>query len=133
MPDKIEQKEVGQQAVRECLEVVKQYLRTAFEFANDGEPERYHQQRNRAAGAASCVNVLRRAFGDSRQLKREDAELAAKKDQLWDLCRSYFDREQISHPETIYQYDNVILSAHEFLEQVGEVIGFYQYPEDFDG
>lgn len=52
------------------------------------------------------------------------------KDKLLDYCKKYIDDQSIGSSECIYQNDNVILSAYEFIEGICEIVGYHEYSED---
>ena len=47
-----------------------------------------------------------------------------KRDTLFELCRDFIMKQEISCPETIYQTDRVIQNAYEFIERVCNVVGY---------
>jgi hypothetical protein len=47
-----------------------------------------------------------------------------KLEKLWEVCRSFIEKQEINSSESIYQCDNVILNAHEFIESVCDVVGY---------
>lgn len=49
---------------------------------------------------------------------------------LWRRCNEFVEKQRISCPETIYQTDWIIENAYEFIEQICNVVGYYEYPED---
>ena len=49
-------------------------------------------------------------------------------EQLLNVCKKYIEDQAITCPETIYQMDNVIESAYEFIEDVCDIVGY----SDFD-
>lgn len=53
-----------------------------------------------------------------------------KKDRLWEVCRKFVDKQQISCEEAICQCDRVILNAYDFIGDVCEVVGYYEYPDE---
>lgn len=53
-----------------------------------------------------------------------------KKDQLWDLCKKFIEDRGLGHPECIYQSDEVILNAYEFIEDVCDIVGYFEHKED---
>lgn len=49
---------------------------------------------------------------------------------LWDHCRQFFADQRISCPEAIAQCDRVIVNAYEFIDGIGEIIGYPKDEED---
>lgn len=49
---------------------------------------------------------------------------------LLEIVRDFIHEEKIICPESIYQMDNVILGAPEFIENCCCVVGFYRDKED---
>lgn len=52
-----------------------------------------------------------------------------KQQQLWELCQKYINDQTISCGESVYQSDNVILNACEFIENICDIVGYYEYPD----
>lgn len=52
------------------------------------------------------------------------------KDKLLKAVIEYVNKNQISHPETIYQCDHVIESACEFIEELCDIVGYYEYEDE---
>lgn len=50
--------------------------------------------------------------------------------QLWSYCEKFFREQEISCPETIAQTDSVIENAYDFIEGVGDIIGYYDEETD---
>lgn len=44
---------------------------------------------------------------------------------LWTHCENFFKEQTISCPEAIAQTDRVIENAYDFIEGVGDIIGYY--------
>lgn len=44
---------------------------------------------------------------------------------LQKLCEEFIKKQKISCPETIYQTDHVIENAYEFIENICNIIGYY--------
>jgi hypothetical protein len=53
-----------------------------------------------------------------------------KRKQLWDLCQKFINDQRISCAESIYQCDWVSENSPEFIEQVCEIIGYYEYRDE---
>ena len=49
------------------------------------------------------------------------------KDRLWLICRKFIIEQTISCPESICQSDRVILNAYDFIEEICDLIGYYDY------
>jgi hypothetical protein len=49
--------------------------------------------------------------------------------QLAEICRKFIKDQKISCSESVYQSDNVILNACELIEQICEIVGYFEYPE----
>lgn len=53
------------------------------------------------------------------------------KDQkLKHICRKYVEEQKISCPECVYQSDRVILNAHELIEELCDVVGYYSHEDE---
>lgn len=46
------------------------------------------------------------------------------------IVRAFLDEHHVSCPETIHQTDYVIENAYGLIEELADVVGYYQYPED---
>lgn len=46
------------------------------------------------------------------------------------LAHAFLDKHHVSCAETIHQTDYVIENAYGLIEDLAEVVGYYQYPED---
>ena len=62
-----------------------------------------------------------RSVVDERPQRTEEQ---AAKDRLWDLCKVFITKKQISCPEAVYQCDRVIESAPELIEGIATIVGF---------
>lgn len=51
-------------------------------------------------------------------------------EKLWEFCRAYIAKQEISCPEAVYQCDRVILSAYEFIDGICEIVGYHDYGDD---
>ena len=49
---------------------------------------------------------------------------------LWDICNGYVQEQKISCAESVYQSDRVILNAYEFIENVCDVVGYWDDSEE---
>ena len=56
--------------------------------------------------------------------------LTIKKDQLWQLAERFIDINDIFSSENVYQSDNVIEEAYDFLDNMCEIVGFKPYEEE---
>lgn len=50
--------------------------------------------------------------------------------QLYKICERFVVEQKISGPEYIYQMDNVIQNAYEFIENICNVTGYYDGGEE---
>jgi hypothetical protein len=50
--------------------------------------------------------------------------LTAKYEKLWAFCQKFIDEQGIVCAETVYQSDDVILDAYEFIEGVADIVGY---------
>lgn len=64
--------------------------------------------------------------GDSTQVRA----VIGDRDKLWQVCREFVEKQQILCSESVYQCDNVILNAHEFIEAVCDLVGYHTPKED---
>ena len=48
---------------------------------------------------------------------------------LWEHCVRFVEEEHVQK-EGIYQQDNIILNAYEFIGGVCDVVGEYEYPDE---
>lgn len=64
------------------------------------------------------------------QTKRSDGLTRGQLLDLWKLCSKFVKENEISCSETIYQTDRVILNASEFIEEITEKVGYFEYPEE---
>ena len=65
-----------------------------------------------------------------RYMKLNANKMDDKKHKLWDLCKKFIEEHEIGHPECIYQGDNVILNAQEFIEDICDIVGYHEHKED---
>lgn len=49
---------------------------------------------------------------------------------LWSLCQTFIFEQDIHSSETVYQCDNVILNANEFIENICNIVGYKEIKED---
>lgn len=49
---------------------------------------------------------------------------------LWKTCERFIKHQNISCGEAVYQSDNVILNAYEFIDDVCNIVGFYDEETD---
>jgi hypothetical protein len=52
-----------------------------------------------------------------------------KKAELWKLCEKFIKEQKISCPESVSQCDNVIVNAYSFIEDICEIVGYYEYED----
>ena len=55
------------------------------------------------------------------------------KEDLWNLCKNFIEKYDISCPEVVYQSDRVIENAYELIEKICDLIGYVEendYEED---
>ena len=50
--------------------------------------------------------------------------------QLWLAVEKFIDEQRISCPETISQSDRVIENAYDFIEQLCDIVGYYEYEDE---
>lgn len=62
--------------------------------------------------------------------KSYDIDLA--KEELWEAVTQFIDEHRISCAESIYQTDRVIQNAYAFIEELCEIVGYYEDPDDVD-
>lgn len=48
-----------------------------------------------------------------------------KEQKLLRFCQEFIKKQKISEPETIYQTDNVIINAYEFIEGICNIVGYF--------
>lgn len=60
----------------------------------------------------------------------EDGEAVIDKDRLWWMCRRFVDEQKITCKESVYQCDNVILNAPEFIGRVCDIVGYHECEDD---
>lgn len=49
---------------------------------------------------------------------------------LWAHCRKFIEDQDISFPECVYQSDNVILNAYEFIAGACDIVGYHECEEE---
>ncbi len=52
--------------------------------------------------------------------------------ELFDLCRDFIKDNEITCSETIYQSDKIEANALDLIEQICELIGYYEEDEEED-
>lgn len=52
--------------------------------------------------------------------------------ELLDLCRKFINENKISCPESIYQSDSVIENAYTFIEEICNLVGYFEYEDEFN-
>lgn len=50
--------------------------------------------------------------------------------ELWEFCKYFISKEDIGSGECVYQNDNVILNALEFIEGVCNIVGYSELNDD---
>ncbi len=53
-----------------------------------------------------------------------------KLEKLWKYCEKFIKDQQIDSGETVYQMDNVIENAYEFVDGVCKIVGYHKHEED---
>jgi hypothetical protein len=61
-----------------------------------------------------------------------DEERQKKSNAVLELVEKFIVDHKISCSETVYQCDDVIESAYEFIDSICEISGFYKYPGEED-
>lgn len=51
---------------------------------------------------------------------------------LFNLCETFVRDNEITCPEAIYQMDHVISNAHEFIEEVCNIVGYASHRDHGD-
>ena len=51
-------------------------------------------------------------------------------EKLYNICKEFITKQHISCPETISQTDKVIENAYDFIEEICNIVGYYQYLDD---
>jgi len=54
----------------------------------------------------------------------------SKEKQLFELCQKFVNDNKINCAESVCQSDHVIENAYEFIEQVCDIVGYYEYEDD---
>jgi hypothetical protein len=49
---------------------------------------------------------------------------------LLDICNNFIQEQKIGCPEAIWDSDRVIENAYEFIEEICECVGYWEYPDD---
>lgn len=52
------------------------------------------------------------------------------KDALWEAVTQFIDDHQISCEEAVAQNDDVISNAYEFIAELCEIVGYYEYEDE---
>lgn len=52
------------------------------------------------------------------------------RDILHKTCQQFIEKHRISCPETIYQTDHVIENAYALIEEICEIVGYYEEDEN---
>lgn len=54
----------------------------------------------------------------------------SKKKDLWKVCKKFIEHQRIDCPETICQSDRVIENAYDFIGDICEIVGYYEYEDE---
>ena len=52
------------------------------------------------------------------------------KDKLWAVCQEFIKVQTIGGSENVYQCDNVILNAYDFITSICDIVGYHEYEDD---
>jgi hypothetical protein len=52
------------------------------------------------------------------------------KEALWEAVTRFIDEQRIECGEAIYQTDRVIQNAYEFIEELCDIVGYYEYTDE---
>lgn len=52
------------------------------------------------------------------------------KESLWEAVTRFVDEQRISSTETVYQSDRVIENAYEFIEELCDIVGYYEFEDE---
>jgi hypothetical protein len=55
---------------------------------------------------------------------------AASPETVRQICINFIEKNQIGSPETIYQSDTVIQNAYDFIKQVCDAVGYYEFDDE---
>lgn len=58
------------------------------------------------------------------------ADELEKATQIVQIVKSYIEKHEISCAESIYQRDKIWETAPELVEELANIVGYYEYPED---
>jgi hypothetical protein len=53
----------------------------------------------------------------------------SKQETLWRACKHWIEQQEVSCPEDIWQADRVIENAHLLIEQICDIVGYYDAEE----
>lgn len=81
----------------------------------------YEYQRWAREAVADASKLATTAI--SEQKSEQEEKLTA-------ILRAFLDKHHVSCPECIHQSDRVIENAYGLIEELADVVGYYQYPED---
>lgn len=54
----------------------------------------------------------------------------SKQKDLLKLCKTFIEEQRISCPESIHQTDRVIENAYEFIEEICDIVGYFEYEDE---
>lgn len=52
--------------------------------------------------------------------------------ELFDICKEFIKENQITCAEAIYQRDSLVVKSQELLEQICDLLGYYEEEEDLE-
>ena len=50
--------------------------------------------------------------------------------QVWEMVTKFVDDNHLSEPSAYHQNDRAQVRSYDFIEDLAEMVGFYQYPND---
>jgi hypothetical protein len=51
-------------------------------------------------------------------------------DKLREICKKFIEKHRISCSEAISQEDSIIVDAYDFIKEICDEVGYYEYPEE---
>lgn len=72
-------------------------------------------------------------FKAEMELRTHELRIQSSARQLLNLCRKFIDDNQIGSGEAVYQSDYILEKAPEFIVEICELIGYYQWPMEAEG
>ena len=70
------------------------------------------------------------AIDESHQADSPEMSERQQGEQVLDTVKAFMQEQKISCAETIWQCDRVILNAYDFIRELCEAVGYYEYPEE---